>query len=100
VEQNIAAGESRNFSVTYFTTDGTAETNYTIKLVVEPVSGSGDSITQYTGVYVKNLGTDSIKTPQLMVSSYSFGGSFVQAGDEFRWDSGIQAPPIRCEMLR
>lgn len=90
VEQNIAAGESRNFSVTYFTTDGTAETNYTIKLVVEPVSGSGDSITQYTGVYVKNLGTDSIKTPQLMVSSYSFGGSFVQAGDEFRLDLGLR----------
>jgi len=90
IEQNIAAGESRNFSVTYFTTDGTAETNYTIKLIVEPVSGSGDSVTQYTGVYVKNVGRGSIKTPQLMVSTYSFGGSFVQAGDEFRLDLGLR----------
>lgn len=45
---------------------------------------------QYTGVYVKNMGTDSIKTPLLMVSNYSYGGSYVQAGDEFRLDLGLQ----------
>jgi hypothetical protein len=90
VEQNIAAGQSKSYSVTYFTKDSAPETNYIIKLAVDPTSGSGDGIQQYTGVYVKNVGTDSIKTPQLMVSNYSFGGTFVQAGDEFRLDLGLQ----------
>jgi hypothetical protein len=90
IEQNIPAGESKSYSVTYFTKDSTPETNYIIKLAVESTSGSGEGVQQYTGVYVKNMGTDSIKTPLLMVSNYSYGGSFVQAGDEFRLDLGLQ----------
>ncbi len=88
VENNIASGDSRSYSVTFFTSDKAEETNYTIKLLVEPLSGEGSGVQQYTGVYVKRAVTDadSIKTPQLMVSGYSFGGSFVQAGDEFRLD--------------
>ncbi|HZK02637.1 MAG TPA: hypothetical protein VFC96_07230, partial [Anaerovoracaceae bacterium] len=84
VEKNIAAGESRDYSVTFLTTGQTEEAGYTIKLAVDPISGEGEGVQQYTAVYVKNLGSDSIKTPQLMVSGYSYGGTFVQAGDEFR----------------
>jgi hypothetical protein len=86
IEKNIAAGESRNYSIDFFTTERTEETGYTIKIIVESLSDNGDGIEQYTSIYVKNTGTDSIKTPQLMVSGYSFGGSSVQAGDEFRLD--------------
>ena len=86
VEKDIKAGETKNYSVSFFTTNQTAETSYTIKLAVEPLSGESEGIQQYTAVYVKNIGSDSIKTPQLMVSGYSYGGSFVQAGDEFRLD--------------
>lgn len=84
VEKDIKAGETKSYSINFFTTDQTSETSYTIKLIAESLSGEGDSIQQYTAVYVKNTGSDSIKTPQLMVSSYDYGGSFVQAGDEFR----------------
>ncbi|HPO03940.1 MAG TPA: hypothetical protein PLV37_00305, partial [Bacillota bacterium] len=56
------------------------------KLVVVQLSGDGKSIQQYTGIYVKKGTAGSIKTPQLMVSSYSYGGTFVHAGDEFRLD--------------
>ncbi|GAB1475811.1 hypothetical protein MASR2M70_06430 [Bacillota bacterium] len=86
IEKNIPAGESRSYSVTFFTADSAQETSYTIKLAAEPLSGKGDSVQQYSAVYIKNTGTDSIKTPQLMISSYNYGGSFVQAGDEFRLD--------------
>ncbi len=91
VEQNLGAGESKNYSVTYFTTDSVDETNYTIKLGVDPVSGGENGIQQYTGVYIKNTGgSGSIATPQLMVSNYSYGGSFVQAGDQFKLDLGLR----------
>ena len=86
IEKSIAPGENRSYSITYFTTEGAAETSYTIKLVVEQLSGDGKSIQQYTGIYVKKGTAGSIKTPQLMVSSYSYGGTFVHAGDEFRLD--------------
>ncbi len=86
IESDIPAGASRNYSVTYFTTDSAQETSYTIKLAAEPLSGKGNTVQQYSAVYVNNAGSDSIKTPQLMVSGYNFGGSFVRAGDEFRLD--------------
>lgn len=85
LDPGIGKGESKEFSVTYFSESSVAEKNYPIKIVVEPASGGkeGESVSQYTGVFIKRIGSGSIKTPQLMVSSYSFGGSYVQAGDEF-----------------
>ena len=45
---------------------------------------------QYTGVFIDDGGNAISKhTSQLMVSDYSFGGSFVQAGDEFRLNIGF-----------
>lgn len=85
LDSGILKGESKQFSVTYFSEASAVEKNYPIKIVVEPTSGGkeGESVSQYTGVFIKKTGSGSIKTPQLMVSSYSFGGSYVQAGDEF-----------------
>lgn len=92
IEKNILPGQSRTYSIDYFTTEDTDETSYTIKLLVEPVSGEGGGVQQYTAVYVKKMqkDTDSIKNPQLMVDSYSFGGTYVQAGDDFRLDLGLR----------
>ncbi len=42
---------------------------------------STDAVIQYASVFVSGAGSE--KTPQLMVDSYSYGGTFVQAGDEF-----------------
>jgi len=91
LEQSIAKGQSKSYSVTYFSEDGAAEKNYPIMITVEPASGgdAADTVMQYTGVFIENGGSGSIKTPQLMVSNYSYGGSFVQAGDQFRLDIGL-----------
>lgn len=91
LEQSIAKGQSRSYSVTYFSEDGAAEKNYPIMITVEPASGgdAADTMIQYTDVFIENGGSGSIKTPQLMVSNYSYGGSFVHAGDEFRLDIGL-----------
>lgn len=86
VESNIASGDSKTYSVTFMTKDSTPESAYTIKIGTESVSDGKDGIFQYASVYVRNQGSNSIKTPQLMVESYSYGGSHVQAGDEFRLD--------------
>lgn len=86
VESNIASGDSKSYSVTFMTKDSTPESAYTIKIGTESVSDGKDGVFQYASVYVRNQGSDSIKTPQLMVESYSYGGSHVQAGDEFKLD--------------
>jgi len=80
----IPAGGSSSYMVTFFSRDSATDQNYAIKLAVE--SGSGDSVsstTQYAGIYLTKEG-GKVKTPQLIVTNYSYGGSFVQAGDEFR----------------
>ncbi|NLY71626.1 MAG: hypothetical protein GX076_08155 [Clostridiales bacterium] len=89
IEQGIKKGESKSYSITYFSLDDAASKHYPIKIAVEPASQNGDSVVQYTGVFIDGGGSQSVKTPQLMVSDYSFGGSFVQAGDEFRLNIGL-----------
>ena len=94
LDAGLKAGESRDYSVTIFSKDGAEEKNYTIPIKVEPTS-SGDEldvIQQFAGVFLSNGGgggSGSIKTPQLMVTSYSYGGSFVQAGDDFYLNLGM-----------
>ncbi|MDD2483666.1 MAG: CARDB domain-containing protein [Eubacteriales bacterium] len=81
---SIEAGGSESYTVTFFSRDSATEQNYAIKLAVE--SGSGDgaaSTTQYAAIYLGNEGSGKVKTPQLMVSNYTYGGTFVQAGSEF-----------------
>lgn len=89
IEQSIKKGESKSYSVSYFSLDDAISKNYPIKIAVEPSSQSGDQVVQYTGVFIDDGGMQSVNTPQLMVSDYSFGGSFVQAGDEFRLNIGL-----------
>lgn len=91
LEPALAAGESRSFSVTLFSRDGAAEKNYTIPITVEPATGGDefDRVQQYAGVFLSAGGSGSIKTPQLMVTSYSYGGSYVHAGNEFVLDLAL-----------
>lgn len=92
LDAGLKAGESRDYSVTIFSKDGAEEKNYTIPIKVEPTSGGDelDVIQQYAGVFLSNGGGGgTIKTPQLMVTSYNYGGSFVQAGDEFYLNLGM-----------
>lgn len=91
IEANIPAGSSKDYTITLFAEDSSKEKTYPIKIVVEPVSGdtsSGNAAIQYTSVYIKGVAGSS-KTPQLMVDRYSYGGTFVQAGDEFLLNLGL-----------
>jgi uncharacterized membrane protein len=83
IEASIPAGSSKTYSVTLFAADGAKEKTYSMKISLSSSAQteSTDAVTQYASVYVS--GVAGAKTPQLMVDSYSYGGTFVQAGDEF-----------------
>ena len=89
VESVIPAASSKNYSVTLFAADGAKEKAYPIKISLSSSASteSTDAVIQYASVYVN--GVSGAKTPQLMVDSYRYGGTFVQAGDEFVLDLGI-----------
>lgn len=95
-ESIIAKGSTKSYSVTLFSKDDAAEKNYPIKITVEPMSTSEGSsavpVSQYAGILIKESESTSgggVKTPQLMVESYRYGGSYVQAGDTFNLDLGL-----------
>lgn len=89
VESAIAAGSSKSYSVALFADSSAKEKSYIIKISVSSASTSSesDAVMQYASVYVS--GVSDSKTPQLMVDDYSYGGTFVQAGDEFLLDLGL-----------
>lgn len=89
VESSIPASGSKNYSVTMFAADGAKEKAYSIKITLtsNASSESKSEVTQYASVYVSGAGNE--KTPQLMVDDYSYGGTFVQAGDEFLLELGL-----------
>lgn len=81
--KKLEKNSKQNYSITMVCPDKTTEKYYSFKITVEPMSGTeGSAISQFAGTLVKNAGGSS-KTPQLMVESYDYGGSYVQAGDEF-----------------
>lgn len=83
IEASIPAGSSKTYSVRMFAADGAKEKAYSMKISLSSSTQaeSTDAVTQYASVYVSGAGGG--KTPQLMVDSYSYGGTFVQAGDKF-----------------
>lgn len=89
IEASIPAGGTKTYSVTMFAADGAKEKAYPIKISVSPTGekDSVDEVIQYASVYVKATGGE--KTPQLMVERYQYGGTFVQAGDDFFLELGL-----------
>lgn len=86
IETSLAAGETKKYYVTLFADDDVAEKNYALKIMAELLDDKdGGALSQYAGVYVEQdeESGDGVKTPQLMVSNYSYGGNSVQAGSEF-----------------
>ncbi len=83
IESVIPAGSSKDYSISLFAEDGAKEKTYPIKISLSSgdSSNSGADVIQYASVYIN--GTSGSKSPQLMVDSYSYGGTSVQAGDEF-----------------
>ena len=89
IESSIAKGSSKSYSVTFFSLTSAEQQSYPIKITVEPVNGDGsDSSLQYASIMLKQAG-GSAKTPQLMVDSYNYGGSYVQAGSNFQLSLGL-----------
>lgn len=93
VESMIPKGSSKDYSVTLFSQKTAEEKNYPIKITVEPVEVKKDEavtvVTQYAGVLVKADDGGSVKTPQLMVETYHYGGTYVQAGSNFNLELGL-----------
>ena len=89
VESSIPAASSKNYSVTLFAADGAKEKSYPIKIALSSSTAkdAAEEVLQYASVYVN--GANGEKTPQLMVDSYSYGGTYVQAGDSFLLDLGL-----------
>lgn len=89
IESSIPAGSSKNYAVTMFAADGGKDKTYTLKISLSSADSAENTsaVTQYASVYVGGAGSE--KTPQLMVDSYSYGGTFVQAGDEFLLELGL-----------
>ncbi len=89
IESAIPAGNSKSYGVTLFAADDAEEKAYPIKISLSSSTAKEDTadVIQYASVYVN--GISGAKTPQLMVDSYSYGGSFVQAGDEFVLNLGL-----------
>lgn len=89
IESSIPKGSSKSYSVTFFSLTSAEQQSYPIKITVEPVNGDGsDSSLQYASIMLKQAGGSS-KTPQLMVDSYNYGGSYVQAGSNFQLNLGL-----------
>lgn len=91
IETSIPAGSSKNYTITLFAQDSSKEDTYPVKIAVESVdkdSSDSEAAIQYTSVYVKGIAGSS-KTPQLMVDRYSYGGTYVQAGEEFYLNLGL-----------
>ncbi len=91
VESLFAPGDSKYYSVNLYS-EVDENTSFPIKITVESVDAKdGGTVTQYANVFVKKdkVKTDA-KTPQLMVSAYSYGGSYVQAGAKFRLNLTLQ----------
>lgn len=87
--KKLEKNETKNYNVTMVCPDKTTEKYYSFKITVEPMGeNKGSSISQFAGTLVKGV-SGSSKTPQLMVESYNYGGSYVQAGDEFILNLGI-----------
>lgn len=91
----ISKGSPQTFSVNFYAPKLSEEENrdqyYPLKITIEPLHPDENHtgiVSQYTGVLVKAApekeSSEKIKTPQLIVSDYSYGGTYVYAGGKFR----------------
>ncbi|WP_051280755.1 COG1361 S-layer family protein [Anaerovorax odorimutans] len=90
-ERSIKKGSSKSYSVTFFSLDSAEEKSYPIKITAKPQKGEdadANAVIQYASIMLKKIGGNT-KTPQLMVERYSYGGSYVQAGTNFRLNLGL-----------
>ena len=77
------AGQSRTYRMTFASFDDLEAKGCAIKLSVSPSGNQEEpAVSQYAATDVKN-GAGTVKSPLLMISSVSYGGS-VQAGSSFR----------------
>ena len=87
IEQKMAPGEKNAYYVQFLSDKNTERKSVSIRITVTAgVNEKAITQSQYASVYIEKSITEdeiSIKTPQLIVDDYSFGGSSVSAGSEF-----------------
>ena len=90
IESAIPANGSKTYSVTLYAESGAKAKAYPIKISVSSSTAEeskSDTVLQYASVFVK--GSGDVKTPQLMVDQYEYGGTYVQAGEVFLLEVGL-----------
>jgi len=87
VIDSLGPSETQTFSIILSAREGSSR-SYPIKIAVEPLSGAtGSEVVRYAGIFVSGGG--EARTPQLIVSHYSYGGGSVMAGKEFLLNLGL-----------
>jgi hypothetical protein len=90
VEPKMAQGETKRYTVTMFSNkEKTEQKSYPIKISVS-AGASGAGVTQYASIFLSKAAAEEKKTPRLIVQSYSYGGSSVEAGHNFGLNIGLQ----------
>ncbi|EJP25341.1 repeat protein [Peptostreptococcaceae bacterium AS15] len=109
VENNFPAKGTKSYNIKLFPKDGAEKKNYSVKLTVEPTNTTEatppansentenepqkilPTATQYTGIFYnappkeedEDKKPDGVKNPQIMITSYSYGGNPVQPNGQF-----------------
>lgn len=82
----MTPGLSKSYSVTFFSLDNVESKNIPIEIKVEYSEGKETiSLSQYEGIFIKGKSSSGgVKTPQLIVTNYTYGGQEVLAGSDFK----------------
>ncbi len=81
--ENIGKNSRKDHTVKFTTFSGGDKKSYSVKITAAPAADSGGTgVSQYATVTVLSDGADT-KKPQLMIDKYTYGGSVVQAGNDF-----------------
>jgi hypothetical protein len=86
IEAEMKAGESKNYSVTFFSDKTEAKRkSYQIRISATVGAGEGAAFaSQYAGIFLnRDASAGDIKNPQLIVDNYSYGREYVKAGENF-----------------
>ncbi|MDR0425355.1 MAG: hypothetical protein LBH39_07920 [Clostridiales Family XIII bacterium] len=90
VEPILKPGESKEYSVTFFSAQGApGQRSYAVKMGAA-ASGGAEPAAQYASIFITKESTPgAVKTPQLIIDSYGYGGAPILAGGSFELQMGM-----------
>ncbi|MDR1134628.1 MAG: hypothetical protein LBL49_00380 [Clostridiales Family XIII bacterium] len=91
IEPILKPGETKTYSVTFFSAQNAAgQKSYTVKMTAAGAANTGN-VSQYGSIFItKDTTTQgAVKTPQLIIDNYNYGGAPVLAGTNFGLQMGF-----------